>query len=182
MRRLLWLPICVLTVACGAPGAFLTGPTGGLMPPDRQALIVVNEALISEVVAPRTPDADGYVYSDEVNIPGNAPTTGQLRFIVDLNEVDRLNPAVRVEMLAQRLVPPSEVRDICGYSGQMQDYFDDELGEPFRPWCSVGMSSFIGDGQGGKATRTKRGWRVRLRMKPTNVSAFGWRVQVVTEQ
>jgi hypothetical protein len=137
----------------------------------------VVRSLVNEPVALRS--AGDYITNDIV-VPADAPDGSLLRIIIDLKDADRVNPAITVKYHFERRLGP-EWRLMCGGTWVGLDEQDSEFGGPLVPRCYVALVTGVADGQGGRTTRNKRGWRVRGRIEVSSPLEAGCRIDVVTQ-
>jgi hypothetical protein len=141
---------------------------------------VVETVVTSLVSAPIANRTAGTVLTTDVVVPANAPDGSLLRFLVLLNDADRVNPAITFSYAFERRLGP-EWLHMCGGTWVGVDAIDPEYELPFVPRCYVALVTGVGDGQGGRTTRNKRGWRVRGRLELPFPLAAGWRIDVITQ-
>lgn len=135
-------------------------------------------SLVSQPIALR---GAGTIITADAVVPANAPDGSLLRMVIDMNDADRVNPAIVFDYALERRLAPSWLH-MCGGHWSGVDAIDPDFELPYVPRCHVAVVTGVGDGQGGRTTRNKRGWRVRGSITLPQSIAMGWRIDVVTQQ
>jgi hypothetical protein len=135
----------------------------------------VFRTLVSSAPALR---AAGTVLTVDAVVPNDAPEGSYLRFAVDLQPADRVNPAITFVYAFERRQGGSWLH-MAGGTWTGVEAYDEETGAPYSPQCDVALVTGVSDGQGGRTKRNKRGWRVRGRLELPAPLVAGWRIEVV---